>query len=753
MNRNLLSLLLVCSSQFVSAQTDIRGIVNDYTAASATTCSNSILVDDAAAFSTGDLVLIIQMKGASIDLSNTASFGNISDYGSTGKYEVNEVSAIGIGELFLTYTISNTYDFSGAVLVVRVASYGDVLVDSTLTCAPWNGTTGGILAIYISGDLTLAADVDVSGKGFAGGEFANYPDSCPFGLSWNGYKTSITSGNGAPKGEGFTTVGDADRGGRGKLANGGGGGNDHNAGGGGGSSGASGGQGGERDVSLFSCPGPGVGLPGVVPDHSNIENRIYLGGGGGAGHGNNGNATAGGNGGGIALIMAHNIDGNGHTIRANGNSLPLVNADGGGGGGAGGSLLLDMGAISSDFLTELKGGDGSDISGYACTGPGGGGSGGIIRHTGPGLPAGIFNDLAGGTAGVTVTVGSDCYNSSNGAADGEIGSIVADWPLLYSEELYISDFAQVNADTSICAGNSIELLAEGGDSYSWSPPDGLSDPDIANPICTPEETTTYTVTVTNAIGCTDTASFTVEVVPGVEAIAGPDTTLCGPNQVFFFASGGDTYFWTPSTGVSNVNIANPIVFVTETTDYIVTVSNGTCSATDTVSVEIIPLPALVTNPDTTICQGVAMTLYASGADTYLWSPAASVPCTDCSSMEVSPMTTTSYTVTGYSADGCSATITFQVTVEICNGVDEVYNLIAAMYPNPASTELSIRLAHNIQAEALFQLFDVQGKLIQEWTLLPGLTTYSFDISQLPGGQYLFVLLLEDGKQTGRIVVE
>lgn len=53
---------------------------------------------------------------------------------------------------------------------------------------------------------------------------------------------------------------------------------------------------------------------------------------------------------------------------------------------------------------------------------------------------------------------------------------------------------QVTADTSICIGASVQLLATGGDLYSWSPATGLNDANIANPIATPTVTTTYTVT-------------------------------------------------------------------------------------------------------------------------------------------------------------------------------------------------------------------------------------------------------------------
>ncbi len=59
----------------------------------------------------------------------------------------------------------------------------------------------------------------------------------------------------------------------------------------------------------------------------------------------------------------------------------------------------------------------------------------------------------------------------------------------------------VTADTSVCLNSSVQLNASGGlFSYSWSPNTGLTDSSIANPIATPQQTTTYFVTTQVASG-------------------------------------------------------------------------------------------------------------------------------------------------------------------------------------------------------------------------------------------------------------
>ena len=77
-----------------SQEAGIGGIINAYTPVlSLNTCNNKINVEDASAFNVGDTVLVIQMKGAVIDTSNTSSFGTVTDYKNSGNYEFNYVKS------------------------------------------------------------------------------------------------------------------------------------------------------------------------------------------------------------------------------------------------------------------------------------------------------------------------------------------------------------------------------------------------------------------------------------------------------------------------------------------------------------------------------------------------------------------------------------------------------------------------------------------------------------------------------------
>ncbi|MEL6989754.1 MAG: hypothetical protein AAGK97_18245, partial [Bacteroidota bacterium] len=91
----------------------------------------------------------------------------------------------------------------------------------------------------------------------------------------------------------------------------------------------------------------------------------------------------------------------------------------------------------------------------------------------------------------------------------------------------------VTNDTTICKGNSIELVANANTnfSYMWSPSDGLDDPTSANPTATPESSTTYTVQISDGL-CSITETVTVNIAPPLD-VDRPD---------WFVACLGDTLF-------------------------------------------------------------------------------------------------------------------------------------------------------------------------------------------------------------------
>ncbi len=209
-------------------------------------------------------------------------------------------------------------------------------------------------------------------------------------------------------------------------------------------------------------------------------------------------------------------------------------------------------------------------------------------------------------------------------------------------------------DTVVCIGNSVQLLASGGNgTYRWSPPQGLSCIDCANPIATPTQTTKYIVRSINDGGCE--IADTIEVKVNILTIdAGMDTTICDGDSVTLTPSGGTAYIWSPADGLScvacNQPVASPNV---STTYYAISTDEFGCIAMDSVTVRV-GMPKVDAGKDTSICKGSAVQLQVSKGIYYRWTPAIGLSCTDCQSPIANPSQTTMYYVTVSNSASCSA---------------------------------------------------------------------------------------------------
>lgn len=222
----------------------------------------------------------------------------------------------------------------------------------------------------------------------------------------------------------------------------------------------------------------------------------------------------------------------------------------------------------------------------------------------------------------------------------------------------------VNAgtDQAICFGSNASLngSASGGTpgySFQWTPTTGLSSPSTANTSASPSSTTIYTLTVTDANGCTmnDNMMLTVNALPSANATT-TGTLDCLNSTVNVSASGASMYYWNGPGVVSGVG--NPVATVNLPGIYTVTATgaNG-CNAYATTAVTSdTSTPTIIANSGS-ICEGSAYTITASGATTYTWNTSATTY-----SINVSPITTTAYSVTGTGTNGCSATYSVLVTV-------------------------------------------------------------------------------------------
>lgn len=239
-------------------------VLNSYTylTANATAGATSITVNNnslnsgdyfTSNLAAGDLIFIIQLKGADIDgrlidvgggdslgapdiWGDNINFGVVDNYLNCGNYELADVTGVtGTNTISLKCGLENDYTASGKVQVVRVPRFQNLTVNggASVVCPAWNNFTGGLVVLECEEDMQLDGSIDVSELGFRGGQTDNSS------LLGGGQAGATNPAEGADKGEGiggyeFEYSNFGGRYGKGAFANAGGGGTAHNAGGGGG---------------------------------------------------------------------------------------------------------------------------------------------------------------------------------------------------------------------------------------------------------------------------------------------------------------------------------------------------------------------------------------------------------------------------------------------------------------------------------------------------------------------------------------
>lgn len=739
----------------VIAPAGISGIINAYTPVLALNpCDNKITVEDATAYNTGDTVMMIQMKGAVVDSTNTVSFGTITDYKNAGNYEFNYVKSKSGNIIELKNKLTRQYDIpTGKVQLVRVPYYNSVTISDTLTCLPWDGRKGGIVVLNVKDTATLNNDINVNGKGFKGGAGYN-ANTGTLGCFNNGYTYPISFQLSGNKGESITTISDNLIRGKGKLAAAGGAGLGHNSGGGGGANGGVGGTGGYQLDNCGSAPFNNRGIGGDLLQYSTAINKVFLGSGGGGGQADNIGYTAsdGGNGGGMVIIIANYLQSNAHKIVANGsNGSACVQSDchdAMGGGGGGGTVLMAVNNYIDNSIVTKNGGNGGSVLGNIIAGgkigPGGGGGGGTLLINKPGLPASLSSNNIGGANGVLVNAGNDPWGASAGSNGVNIFNLVipvdtvlfkpnidsvrikdssttclafdfngfgytntnpiTTWNWYFGDggtantqntahsyatagtylvKLVVTDIngckdsvtrnvisntLSVNAgtDSSFCGGPvSVQLngTVSGTGNYSWTPAVYLNNSTVTNPVATVNTTTTFYFSVSNASGCSgqDSVTIHVDATPVVKTIG--DTAVCKGSLLMLSTTPGlGSYHWSPGIYVSDSTIANPLFIDTVPRTLIVTGSNGACFASDTINVNIKSLPVVYAGADTIICSAQLVSLSASGALSYSWSPALFLSNPNIANPVFSGNASTTYFLTGTGANGCQGKDTVSVNV-------------------------------------------------------------------------------------------
>lgn len=208
-------------------------------------------------------------------------------------------------------------------------------------------------------------------------------------------------------------------------------------------------------------------------------------------------------------------------------------------------------------------------------------------------------------------------------------------------------------DTSICIGDTIQMKTNNGVAFTWRPNYNIDNVNAISPMIWPLEDTLYIVRAVSSDGCISEKGVQVDVDDLPPAEAGMPDTICIGNETQLFATGGFLFNWFPNENIDDSTRADPLVFPRQTQFYYVSVTDSNyCTQTDSVLVWVNPLPAIEAGPQTVICFGDSIQLFANGAVSYRWAPDPTLSATDISNPIASPDIPSLYTVFGTDENGC-----------------------------------------------------------------------------------------------------
>lgn len=283
----------------------------------------------------------------------------------------------------------------------------------------------------------------------------------------------------------------------------------------------------------------------------------------------------------------------------------------------------------------------------------------------------------------------------------------------------------IGEDIELCGSQTILLTAnaDSDGTFLWST--GETESSV---VVNPTQTTKYTVSYTNSLGCValDSIMITIHQQPVVDA--GPDKSICEGESVVLSIDQiqGASFRWSTGETTSSIEV-NPSV----TTTYSIQVEQGICSDYDEIKVTVNSIPDVSIEGSRYVCNGQSTILEANGGNAFLWSTGETT-----SSITIDPIEQTTYTVTVTNAENCSATDTITVSTENCgrigNFVWEDYNANGIQDEGePGMEGVEINLIGN----------NIYGKTVNLSTFTNSEGTYGFEY--IYPGTYELVFIVSD----------
>jgi gliding motility-associated-like protein len=289
-------------------------------------------------------------------------------------------------------------------------------------------------------------------------------------------------------------------------------------------------------------------------------------------------------------------------------------------------------------------------------------------------------------------------------------------------------------DTVLCNGGDLLLNAGSGFvTYQWQ---DFS----ANPTYQATHTGQYYVSATNLCHQTFTDTISVAIRTADSFSVYPaDTSFCKQGPVSFTAQGGDTYNWSPATGLNNTGISDPTALIDSSIDYQLLVTDTLCHRSHqfTVSITIDPPPILSLSKSNDLdCSVGSAQLQVTGGVSYIWSPVSSLNNDTIGNPVASPTATTTYYIQGSNAIGCSTTDS--ITVYFTKEGEANFYLPNAFTPNNDGHNDVFRIIVRGSVQlGRFSVFDRWGQIVFSTTNISQGWDGTYRGSVLPAGTYVW----------------
>lgn len=246
--------------------------------------------------------------------------------------------------------------------------------------------------------------------------------------------------------------------------------------------------------------------------------------------------------------------------------------------------------------------------------------------------------------------------------------------------------------------------------WTWTPSNFVGDSSAASTSAFVPQTTTYQIQIMDTFLCyrRDTALVIVSVRNPALGPVG-DTAICADKSAQLYASGGTTYNWYPSDGLSCTDCPNPVATPSATTTYHVAIFDQYgCSDTMSTTVIVNPLPIVNASQDTTILYGESTQLYATanGGMYYVWDPITGLDNPNIPNPIATPQVSTTYTVMVVDTNECRNYDSVRVIVDM----DEPLFVPSAFSPNGDGKNDVFRVANlSFQKVQEFRVFNRWGQ--------------------------------------------